>query len=202
MNKRRISMILMIAFVFCGSVWGSEDAHSGGEENNIFGGYPGEMIWTLVWFVTLLGALTLFAWKPLLAGLQSRQDHIEKQISEAENTRADASKVLEEYQSQLADAERQGQELMTRRLAEAEKQAKEVYQENQKDIEKMKVRMETEIEQERHRAEDDLWKQAGQIVQQLGQEVFGKTLDDQDNQKMIDEAIDRLKESERNSCET
>jgi F-type H+-transporting ATPase subunit b len=160
---------------------------------SVFEGYYGEAIWTLVWFFVLLVVLWKFAWKPLLAGLTGRQEYIEKQISDAEKTRAEAKKVLEEYGAKLADAERQGRDIIAIRTKDAEKHAKEVVQQNQKDIERMKLRADAELERERIDAEDGLWNQAGDIVRRLGEEIFGKTLDDADNQKLIDEAIARLK---------
>lgn len=171
-----------------------------GEEHvppSVFEGYFGEAIWTLVWFFVLLIVLWRFAWKPLLAGLTSRQDHIEKQISDAEKIRSEARKVLDEYGAKLADAERQGRDIISVRVKEAEKQAKEVVQQNLRDIEQMKMRADAELERDRIEAEDELWGQAGDIVRQLGQDVFGKALNDADNQKLIDEAIRRLKEQER-----
>jgi F-type H+-transporting ATPase subunit b len=125
--------------------------------------------------------------------LTGRQEYIEKQISDAEKTRAEAKKVLEEYGAKLADAERQGRDIISARTKEAEKQAKEVVRQNQKDIEQMKLRAQAELERERVDAEDSLWTQAGDIVRRLGEEIFSKTLDDADNQKLIDEAIARLK---------
>jgi F-type H+-transporting ATPase subunit b len=163
---------------------------------SVFEGYYGEAIWTLVWFFMLLFVLWKFAWKPLLAGLNSRTEHIEKQISDAEKTRADAKKVLEEYGAKLADAERQGREIISARTKEAEKQAKEVHKQTQKEIEQRKVRAEADLDRERSEASDELWDQAGDIVCRLGQEVFGKTLNDDDNQKLIADAIARLKEQQ------
>ena len=191
--RGKIAVLWMIFFVTL-PVIASEEAVA--EEHgtpSVFEGYYGEAIWTLVWFFVLLVVLWKFAWKPLLAGLTGRQEYIEKQISDAEKTRAEAKKVLEEYGAKLADAERQGRDIISARTKEAEKQAKEVVRQNQKDIEQMKVRVDAELERERIEAEDGLWNQAGDIVRKLGEEIFGKTLDDADNQKLIDEAIARLK---------
>lgn len=164
---------------------------------NVFEGYFGEAIWTLVWFFVLLLVLWRFAWKPLLAGLTSRQEHIEKQISDAEKIRKEAKKVLEEYDAKLADAERQGRDIISARVKDAEKQAKEVVQQNLRDIEQMKLRADAELQRDRIEAEDELWGQAGDIVRQLGQDIFGKSLNDADNQRLIDEAVNRLREQER-----
>jgi len=145
----------------------------------------------------LLGVLWKFAWKPLLAGLTGRQEYIERQISDAEKTRAEAKKVLEEYGAKLADAERQGRDIIAARIRDAEKQAQEVQLKIQQEIEQRKARAEADLDRERIEAEEKLWVQAGEIIRRLGQDVFGKALDDEDNQRLIRQAIDRLKEVSR-----
>ena len=194
MRIRGLIAVLWMLFFVTLPVIASEPVAGEEQSPSVFEGYYGEAIWTLVWFFVLVVVLWKFAWKPLLAGLTSRQEHIEKQINDAEKTRSEAKKVLEEYSAKLADAERQGRDIISVRVKDAEKQAKDVARQNQKDIEQMKVRAEAELERERIEAEDGLWSQAGDIVLRLGEEIFGKTLNDADNQKLIDEAIARLKE--------
>ena len=173
-------------------------AEESGEDSafRLFGKGPGEYIWTLLWFGTLLMVLRKFAWKPMLTGLTSRSEHIEKQINDAEKSKLEAKKVLEEYGAKLADAERQGRDIITVRTKQAEQQAKEVHQKTQEELEEKKVRAEADLDRERIEAADELWDQTGDIIRKLGQEVFGKTLDGDDNQKLIDEAIARLKEQQ------
>lgn len=167
------------------------------EEQGVFTGYWGESIWTLVWFFVLLLVLWKFAWKPLLAGLKSREEYIEKQIAEAEKRRQEAEQLLQEYRAQLSDAERQGHEILTRRIEEAEEKTREILSQAQKEIERLRFRMEADLERERAEVERQLWEQAAEIIKKLGREVFGKVLDDADNQKLIEEAIQRLREVER-----
>lgn len=195
MKMRGIIMVLWMLLVLTAPVLAEEAAeHEEGGAFSLFGKYPGEYIWALVWFAAVLFVLWKFAWRPLLAGLVSRTEHIEKQIDDAEKTRTEAQKVLEEYNAKLADAERQGRDIITVRTKEAEKEAHEVKQHAQRELDQKKVRAQADLERERIEAEESLWEQAGDIVCQLGKDVFGKTLDDADNQKLIDEAIARLKE--------
>lgn len=199
MNMRRISVVLWLWLMTVVPVYASEHAEVAEESGkfSLFGKYPGEYIWALVWFVAVMLVLWKFAWRPLLAGLTSRADHIEKQITDAEKSKKEAKKVLEEYGAKLADAERQGRDIITTRTKEAEQEARDVVRQNQKEVEAMKARAAAELERERISAEDELWGQAGGIVQKLGEEIFGKTLDDADNQKLIDEAIARLKDQQQ-----
>ncbi|MHC4526160.1 MAG: ATP synthase F0 subunit B, partial [Planctomycetota bacterium] len=124
-------MVLWLLCVLIMPVMAEEAEHAASEEGssfNLFGKHPGEYIWTLIWFAVLLVVLWRFAWKPMLAGLNSRTEHIEKQIDDAEKSKLEAKKVLEEYGAKLADAERQGRDIITARTKDAEKQAKEVHQ--------------------------------------------------------------------------
>ncbi|MHC4883180.1 MAG: ATP synthase F0 subunit B, partial [Planctomycetota bacterium] len=125
MKMRRIMVILWLVLALTVPVMASdppaESEEGGSAMDNLFG-RPGEYVWTLIWFIILMIVLRKFAWKPMLAGLTNRSEHIEKQINDAEKTRADAKQVLEEYNAKLADAERQGRDIITARTKEAEKQ--------------------------------------------------------------------------------
>ena len=60
----------------------------------------------------------------------------------------------------------------------------------------MKIKAEADLERQRNEAQAQLWVQAGEIVLKLGQDVLGKTVDDNDNQRLIDQAIKRLSKEE------
>jgi len=191
MNMRRFQLVLWSGLLSA-PVWAQEGAAK--STPSVFEGHLGEAFWALIWFGLLLLVLWRFAWKPLLGGLTSRQEYIEKQISDAEKTRTDARKVLDEYGAKLADAERQGRQIISQRVKDAEALARQVQQKHQADIEQMKTRAQADLDRGRIEAEEQLWTQAGEIILRLGTEVFKKNLDDADNKKLIDEAIARLKE--------
>ena len=199
MTMRRIILVLWLLLVLAAPVFAQEHAvdPEGDSKFSLFGKYPGEYIWAMVWFATLMIVLWKFAWKPLLAGLTNRQENIERQIGEAEKAKVEAKKVLDEYGAKLADAERQGRDIINARTRQAEEEAKEITVLNLRQMDEAKLRAEADLNRERIEAEEQLWDQAGDIVRKLGQEVFGKSLDSDDNQKLIDEAIGRLKEQYR-----
>lgn len=190
----RVSLVLWTVLLLTAPAFAVEDLAP--PEPSVFDGYLGESFWALIWFAVLLVVLWKFAWKPLLNGLNSRQEYIERQIGDAEKTRLDARKTLDEYAAKLADAERQGRDIISARLKDAEQQARELQQKHLKETELMKLRAQAELQRERSEAEDQLWTQAGEIIQRLGVEVFSKSLDDKDNQRLIQEAIARLKEQQ------
>jgi F-type H+-transporting ATPase subunit b len=170
-----------------------------GSPPSVFTGSWAESFWALLWFGILLFVLWKLAWKPLLKGLQQRQDHIQKEIGDAEKTHEQAQQVLNEYRSKLADAERQGQEIIDQRIKQAQIDAKKVENKSREQVEQMRLRFGEDVERGKANAEDQLWQQAGDIIQNLGQVVFDKALNDEDNQRLIQQAIERLKQVHRSS---
>jgi len=168
------------------------------EAPSVFTGDWAESAWTLAWFALLLLVLWRLAWKPLLKSLSDRQNHIQKEIDDAEKSRKQAQQVLDDYRSKLADAERQGREIINQRVKQAQSEAKDVESQSRKQIEQMKIRFEADLEREKGNAQDQLWTQAGDIIKTIGQEVFGKALNDEDNKRLISQAIERLKQAHRN----
>jgi len=65
-------------------------AEAAGELSPFSGGF-GDALWTIIAFVVLLVVLRKLAWKPILAALNTRQENIEKQITDADETRKEPS---------------------------------------------------------------------------------------------------------------
>ncbi len=86
--------------------WAEEAATSAppGEGSQIPPTDWGLQIWTLVTFVILLALLAKFAFKPIAQALDSRGQKIKQSIDDAEKSRADAKKLMEDYQKQIYEA--------------------------------------------------------------------------------------------------
>lgn len=168
---------------------------AGAEEptaNSIFVGDVPEALWTLAAFLLLWLILWRFAWKPLLAALHAREEHIQKQIDDAKKVREDAEAVLAEYRHKLTEAEQQGRDIVERHVKMAEQQADEIIQKARENIDAMRLRLEGEIERSRRQAQKELLEQSGQIIFDLGRQILGRSIDTVDNQRLIAEAIERL----------
>ena len=170
---------------------------AGGDEGgagspNVFTGHWAESLWAVVSFCVLLLALWKLAWKPLLAALQARQEHIQGQVDEAGKIRKDAEEVLGRYRDKLSAAEAEGRAIIEQHIQDAQKQSAELIAESREDIEAMRLRLETDIERARRVAQKELLAQSGQIILNLGREILGRNIDVEDNQRFIDDAIQRL----------
>lgn len=187
--------VLLVMLCMCLPAFGSETV---GEENppGPFSGDFADSVWTVIAFVVLLLVLWKLVWKPMLAGLNTRQEHIEKQISDAEETKKNAAKILTDYNAKLDDVEHEGKKIIAEYVKKAENQGREIIAKAGSEIEAMKLKAETGLERQRSEAQAQLWVHAGEIILKLGQDVLGKTINEADNQKLIDQAVKRLSQEE------
>jgi len=178
----------------CASLAAASEAAAEAEKISVFNGYPGESIWTLVWFGLLLLALKKFAWKPLLAGLKAREDHISSEIAQAEETRKQAREKLAEYEKKLADADEEGRKLAEKHIAIAQSKGTDILTEAKKEADGIKIRAKEDISKAVEAAKKTLWDDAGEMVCSLGSEILGRTITPEDNRKLIDEAVSKFKQ--------
>ena len=195
----RVLLIVFMAVGLCGAAFGA-DAGAVEEEPSPFSGTLADAVWTVVSFVALLLVLWRLAWKPVLAGLTARQDFIEKQLKDAEGTHEEARQVLSGYQEKLANAEREGKGIINAHRNEGEKEAGRIIDDAKKEADSLRVRLEMDLERARKQAESELLDEAGGIVLRLGEEILGRTLQDEDHEKLINQAIERIRENDEDTA--
>ena len=191
----RVSLLFILLLLFClGGVLYASAEPAAAEEPSPFAGGFGESIWTVLAFLILMLVLWRLAWKPMLAGLNARQGHIEKQIQDAEDTHEKACGVLADYQAKLADVDAEGKAIISSHVKQAETQAKEIIASSKKDAEAMRLKLEVDIERARVQAESDLLEEAGGIVLRLGEEILGRAMNAADHERLISQAVEQLRQ--------
>lgn len=188
------SFCILLVMLCIGAAAFGADAQ--GRELSPFSGTFADALWTIIAFVVLLVVLWKWAWKPILAALNARQEHIEKQISSAEETRKETERVLAEYRTKLENADSEGKGIIASHVNRAEQGAKEIIAGAKEKTEAMRLKAEADIERARNEARAELFDQAGEMVLRLGQEILGRAVSDEDNQRFIGEAVARLKQEE------
>lgn len=153
---------------------------------------PGSIIWTIAVFAVLLFVLRKWAWKPILDGLQKREDGIHRNIAEAEKSRQEAQELLQQYRTQLDQARKEAQKMIN----EANARAETIHQERKKEIETeahaMIEKARLEIEQERQKVIQDLRHEVVEIALTAAGKVVGQALRAEDHRELIDREIEKL----------
>jgi F-type H+-transporting ATPase subunit b len=183
---RSIYCFLIVALL-CSSAWAQETA--GGEGGGgLFSGSFADSLWTVLAFVVLMVVLGKFAWKPLLKALDARQSHIENQIKSAQESRQQAEHLLETSKQQGVDTVRKAE-------VEAQRQLQEAAEKSRQEADAMRRRAQEEIASAEAAARDELWRQASDLVLHVGTQVLNRALTDQDNKRLVDEAVAKIRQS-------
>jgi F-type H+-transporting ATPase subunit b len=179
---------LLLVVLLSGTALAEEATEAAKGGGGLFSGSFFDSLWTVLSFLVLLGVLGKFAWKPLLKALDARQNHIDQQIKSAQESRHQAEHMLEESKQQGATVVRKAEE-------QAQRQLQDATEKSQKDAAATRRKAQEEIASAEAAAREQLWKQAGDIVLNVGTQVLGRTLTPQDNQRLIDEAVTKVRQS-------
>jgi F-type H+-transporting ATPase subunit b len=152
----------------------------------------GLMVWTLLVFGFTMILLAKLAFPRISEALGRRQRSIEDSIETAERTRTEAEQILAEYRERLKEARAQSDEIVqhARQAAEGhEREAKEGARELAAEAAK---RAQRDIEAATKKALGELRREVADLTIMATEKVTRKTLDDDDQRRLVEEALGEL----------
>jgi F-type H+-transporting ATPase subunit b len=152
----------------------------------------GLMIWTLLAFVITLLILRKYAFPKIAEGLDKRRKAIEESIDHAEHTRQEADKILAEYRERLQEARSQADEIVQRAHRAADNVEEEAKQDAKQQHEEMMESTRREIERETQRALEQIRREVADLTVTATEKVTRKSLDDDDHQRLVREALEEV----------
>jgi F-type H+-transporting ATPase subunit b len=152
----------------------------------------GLMIWTLVVFGISLFVLGKFAFPRIQQALDKRQHAIEDSIDHAERIRRDADELLAEYRQRLKDARQQADEIVARAEKASEQRESEAVAEAKRRREELLEQTRRDIEQETRRAIQEIRKEVGDLTLLATEKVTRKSLTEDDQRRLVEEALAEL----------
>lgn len=169
------------------------DTHGGDEHETGVPGWKTDLaLWTLVTFVCFLFVLRKFAWGPLIAGLDQRELGIRTAIAEAEENRRKSEALLADYSAKLRDAEKTVAEMVAEAKRDAERTSQDIVSKAEADVDAMRQRAENEITQAKNTALSEVFGSVNRQVALATERVLGRALSDQDQDRLIDEALQEV----------
>ena len=127
-----------------GGLHASEGGHSDPTHANASSGMANPLelrtdfaIFSLLVFLALLAVLYALAWKPLMKGLDLREKLISGQVEEARAASEQAAAKLKEYETKLAEAAVQAQDMVVQDKRDAEHVAERIKAEAQYNAERL-----------------------------------------------------------------
>jgi len=152
----------------------------------------GLMIWTLIAFSVTLYLLNRIAFPRIREALDRRAKAIADSIDAAERTRREADELLEEYRARLKEAREQAEDIVVRARQNADAERERTRAEARQQREELMEATRRDIDAETRRAIDDIRREVATLTVIATEKVTRKTLDEQDQRRLIEEALSEV----------
>ena len=149
----------------------------------------GLFFWQTLLFVLLLLLLKKYAWKPMLAAVNDREEGIKNALDSAEkaklemqNLQADNQKLLKEARSEREAMLKEAREIKNKMIEDAKDQAKE-------EAGKLVAQAQASIETEKKAAIAELKSQVANLSIEIAEKVVREELSNKDKQIKLVESM-------------
>jgi F-type H+-transporting ATPase subunit b len=149
----------------------------------------GAALWTIGVFVILLVVLRITAWKPILAGLNQREEFIRKSLADARNEREQAERLLADYTAKLASAREQAGEIVEEGRRDGEETRRRIQAEAGAEAQAIVERAKRDIGLARDEAVRQLHEETIVLATTIAGKMIRRELSAADHQALLDESL-------------
>jgi len=146
-------------------------------------------LWTLIIFLGMLIILSRFAWKPLIQGLNNREENIAQKIEDADRAHEKAQDNLRQYEEQLASVADKAKSVLDEAKQDAVALKDNILAEAQEEAQRIRDRALADIEAAKNAAVRELAEKSVDSAVLLAGNIVGRSLDKQDHDKLIEDSI-------------
>ena len=154
---------------------------------------PGLFIWTILTFLVLLVLLSKYAWGPLLAALQARQERISQSLDDAQRARDEMERVKRESAEIIRQAHVEASTIVSTSRTDAERVREETKQKARAEAAAILASAQRQIESEAVRARGEVRRESAELAVAIASKLIRRNISVEDNRVMIDEMIGRLR---------
>ena len=152
----------------------------------------GLIVWTIVTFVLLLGFLTRYAWKPILAIIEAREKSIRESLEEAKRARETADEALAKNRELLAQARGEAARFVTEGQKEAERVRAELLEKARAEASVILEQGRKQIEFETKRAVAELKATVVDIALEASGKLIRSSMDDAKHRQLLEQYLEEL----------
>jgi F-type H+-transporting ATPase subunit b len=152
-----------------------------------------EVIWGAISFTVLLVLMWKFAFPGLKKGLEARTTRIRENLDEAERTKSEAQRILEDYQRQLADAKNESNRIIEEARQTAEQMRRDLMARAEAEVNELRDRTRQEIEAAQQRALADLRREVSELAIGAAEVVVQRNLDRDTNRAIVERFIEQVR---------
>jgi F-type H+-transporting ATPase subunit b len=152
----------------------------------------GLMIWTIVLFLITMWVLSKVAFPKIQEALDKRATAIAESIEAAEKQRKESDELLEEYRGRLAEAREQADDIMARARKAADTAEHEATAAGKEKRDELVAQAQRDIEAETRRSLESIRKEVADLTVLATEKVTRKTLTEDDQRRLVEEALSEV----------
>lgn len=152
----------------------------------------GLQIWVIATFVVMMGLLAKLAFKPIGEALERRGSTIKAQLDEAEKSRAEAKKLMEDYQKQIAEARTEAAKVIEEARQLGEKVRKDVVDKANAEASAVVSRAQEEIVRQKDKGIQEMKDTIASLSVQIASKVIQKEVNEATHKQLVETLIKDL----------
>jgi F-type H+-transporting ATPase subunit b len=149
-------------------------------------------LWSFVVFLALFALLSKFAWKPIMDGLDKREQGIEHQIAETKAANEEAKRMLASYERRLSEASDEVRGMLEEARRDSEVTKQTIIAEARKAAEDEQVRAKHEIGLARDEALSSIALKAGDLAVEVAGKFLREKIGKDDHSRLVRDSIASL----------
>jgi len=150
----------------------------------------------LEWFnvMVLVAVLALILYKPVREFLRKRSEGIRLRLAESETHLSEALALKEDYEGKLASIESERNDVLETARKHALEKSDALIADARLDADNIRKRAASDVEMEVDKAKDDIRRQIVEVSSLVASLYVARTIDDETQNRLVDEAIVGLEE--------
>ena len=153
---------------------------------------PGLMVWTIIAFGITFFVLRRFAFGPIQKLIDERRDRIREALDEADKARQEARELRELTKAEREEAKAERERILDESRRQGQAQFEQARAQSDEDLKRRLEENKREIEAENRRMAEQIRRDVVELTLLAAEKVTGKSLDADDQRRLIDETIEEV----------
>ena len=141
----------------------------------------------------VFGILATVVWPKILGGLEDRQQKIQGDIEQAEQSRAEAEQAKADFEAKLTKARKEAAETIAQAKADAQRVADELRAANDAELTQLRTKAMADIESAKSAAVAEIHAEAGALATAVASKILGREITVADQQQLVQESLAEMK---------
>ncbi|MBR3015938.1 MAG: F0F1 ATP synthase subunit B [Clostridia bacterium] len=140
--------------------------------------------------------LKKFLFKPVQNVMKTRQAQVDKIYSDADESRASANQLKQEYETKMASARQEADTLIKNATQSAQRRGDQIVSEANSQAERVRQKAEEEISQQKKQMLQDVRSEISELAVDIASKVVAREINQKDYDGFVDEFIQNVGEQQ------